>query len=185
MALTERGIGSLAPLQTTLRSVSIGSTGRMATVVDATLHAVAALTALTHLDLSGCVAITDAGLRAVGGLTGLRALSLWNCLRVTDEGLDALLPLQQLRSLSLRGCQQLGDVGLSRIAGLRAMQQLDLRACERITGALVDDEIDIVVVYLQRVIGRKRKCTILMIIFCRHSAHWQGLPLGCWQHSRS
>ncbi len=62
MRLTERGITTLtAGLHASLYSLAIGSTGRMATVVDATLYALRGLTRLTHLDLSGCVAVTDAG----------------------------------------------------------------------------------------------------------------------------
>ena len=65
VAITERGVGALAgALGRSLRTLKLGGTSRVATINDASLAAVAALTALTHLDLSGSHDVTDAGARA-------------------------------------------------------------------------------------------------------------------------
>ncbi len=54
VAVTERGVGALAcALGRSLRTLRLGGTSRVATIGDASLAAVAAATALTHLDLSG------------------------------------------------------------------------------------------------------------------------------------
>lgn len=61
VALTERGVGHVAAYILGLMSLSLGGCSRVATVTDTCLVHLQHLTALTCLDLSGCLEITDAG----------------------------------------------------------------------------------------------------------------------------
>lgn len=63
VAVTERGLGALAACLGGLQTLRLGGTSRVATINDAGLAAVCALSQLTHLDLSGSHDLTDAGAR--------------------------------------------------------------------------------------------------------------------------
>ncbi len=57
------------------------------------LEHVAALAALTHLNLRECRLITNDGLRRLEPLTQLKTFSMSNCTSVSDRGLQSLAKL--------------------------------------------------------------------------------------------
>ena len=61
VAITERSLAKIVQHAASLHTLKIGGTSRVATVTDATLRILATATAMTHLDLSGCLEISDAG----------------------------------------------------------------------------------------------------------------------------
>ena len=61
VAATERSIGALAVELPRLSVLKLGGCSRVATVTDSVLAALRPATALTHLDLAGCLEVTDAG----------------------------------------------------------------------------------------------------------------------------
>ncbi len=61
VAITPKGFQHISSSFRGLRSLKLGGCSRMATVVDSCLAPFSALTALTSLDLAGCIDVTDAG----------------------------------------------------------------------------------------------------------------------------
>ena len=61
VAITPRGFQYISSSFQGLRSLKLGGCSRMATVTDACLTSFSSLTALTSLDLAGCIDVTDAG----------------------------------------------------------------------------------------------------------------------------
>lgn len=61
VALTERALGYVSSSVPGLVCLKLGGCSRVATVTDACLAHVQQLTALTHLDLAGCLEISDSG----------------------------------------------------------------------------------------------------------------------------
>ena len=61
VALTERGFAAIARRLRRLQTLKLGGCQRMATVSDACIAALTPMTALTSLDVSGCVELRDAG----------------------------------------------------------------------------------------------------------------------------
>jgi hypothetical protein len=84
-------------------------------VPDAALAALAGLSHLSCLKLSGLWSVGDRGLEALGRLTGLTSLALHSPLRATAAGLRALSGLTKLEALTLTLPQ---DVGPGAVAGL-------------------------------------------------------------------
>eukprot|EP00242_Pyramimonas_sp_CCMP2087_P014610 CAMPEP_0198200836 /NCGR_PEP_ID=MMETSP1445-20131203/3757_1 /TAXON_ID=36898 /ORGANISM="Pyramimonas sp., Strain CCMP2087" /LENGTH=279 /DNA_ID=CAMNT_0043870997 /DNA_START=462 /DNA_END=1301 /DNA_ORIENTATION=- len=104
-------------------------------VNDDVLRALALLTGLTSLNLSGCVQVTDKGLRAaLAPLARLTNLNLAYCSGLTDKGVRALLPpLTTLTSLNLADCRGVTNEGLKALAPLTALTSLNLASCNRLT----------------------------------------------------
>jgi len=130
-----RGL-SRVPALSRLTSLHLG--GGACDVDDAGLGAVARLTALTHLDLKGCLGATEAGLRQVARLPDLRRVSFAWCRRAATDRVMWELPLG-LESLDLTGVQGVTDVGVAVLTRLPALTQLDLSRCSLVTnrGVLV------------------------------------------------
>ena len=61
VGITERGIRSLAQALKSLHSLKLGGTSRVATIQNGSVAAIAGMTSLTHLDLSGSHDISDEG----------------------------------------------------------------------------------------------------------------------------
>ena len=61
VGVTEKGIRALAAALKSLHSLKLGGTSRVATIQDGSVAAIAAMTSLTHLDLSGSHDISDEG----------------------------------------------------------------------------------------------------------------------------
>ena len=61
VALTARALGHVSASMPALASLKLGGCSRVATVTDACLVHLQQLTAMTHLDLSGCLEISDSG----------------------------------------------------------------------------------------------------------------------------
>ena len=61
VGVTEKGIKALAAALKSLHSLKLGGTSRVATIQDGSVAAIAAMTSLTHLDLSGSHDISDEG----------------------------------------------------------------------------------------------------------------------------
>ena len=61
VGVTEKGIRALARALKFLHSLKLGGTSRVATIQDGSVAAIAAMTSLTHLDLSGSHDISDEG----------------------------------------------------------------------------------------------------------------------------
>ncbi len=61
VSLSERGLAAITARLRRLHTLKLGGTSRVATISDASVAAIAGLTSLTHLDLSGSHDITDAG----------------------------------------------------------------------------------------------------------------------------
>ena len=61
VGVTEKGIRALAGALKSLHSLKLGGTSRVATIQDGSVAAIAAMTSLTHLDLSGSHDISDEG----------------------------------------------------------------------------------------------------------------------------
>ena len=61
VALTERALGHVAARMPSLTCLKLGGCSRVATITDACLLHLDQLTALTHLDLAGCLEVSDAG----------------------------------------------------------------------------------------------------------------------------
>ena len=59
-------------------------------MTDEGVAALALLTALTTLDLGGCLKVTDAGVATLASPTALTTLNLLFCKWVTDEGVREL-----------------------------------------------------------------------------------------------
>lgn len=61
VGITERGIGSLARALRCMHSLKLGGTSRVATIQNGSVAAIAGMTSLTHLDLSGSHDVSDEG----------------------------------------------------------------------------------------------------------------------------
>ena len=61
VGVTERGIRSLAQALTSLQTLKLGGTSRVATIQNGAVAAIAGMTSLMHLDLSGSHDISDEG----------------------------------------------------------------------------------------------------------------------------
>ena len=61
VGVTKKGIRALAAALKSLHSLKLGGTSRVATIQDGSVAAIAAMTSLTHLDLSGSHDISDEG----------------------------------------------------------------------------------------------------------------------------
>jgi hypothetical protein len=61
VGITERGIKFLAQALHSLQSLKLGGTSRVATIQNGSVAAIAGMTSLTHLDLSGSHDISDEG----------------------------------------------------------------------------------------------------------------------------
>ena len=86
------------------------------------LRAVAALTSLTHLDLTCCSLVTNDGLRAVAALTSLIHLDLRE--KVTADGLPALSSLPVLTELDVSWCN-VTAAGVDTLRNTTASPSLD------------------------------------------------------------
>jgi hypothetical protein len=88
------------------------------------LHAIASLSALTHLHLDGLWEVTNDELRAIASLAALTHLHLQfdGGHGVTDEGVATLSSLTALKSLELWACP---DVSQEAITALRQLLALD------------------------------------------------------------
>jgi bacterioferritin-associated ferredoxin len=108
-------------------------------VNDDVLRALAPLTGLTSLDLSGCVQVTDEGLRAaLAPLARLTSLNLAYCSGLTDKGVRALLPpFTTLTSLNLADCCGVTNEGVKALGSLTALTSLNLASCNRLTDEAV------------------------------------------------
>ncbi len=62
VGVTERGIRLSAQALTSLQSLKLGGTSRVATIQNGAVAAIAGMTSLVHLDLSGSHDISDEGL---------------------------------------------------------------------------------------------------------------------------
>ena len=62
VAITPKGFQYVSSSLRGLRSLKLGGCSRMATATDACLSSFSFLTALTSLDLAGCIDVTDAGM---------------------------------------------------------------------------------------------------------------------------
>ena len=62
VGVTERGIRLLAQALTSLHSLKLGGTSRVATIQNGAVAAIAGMTSLVHLDLSGSHDVSDEGL---------------------------------------------------------------------------------------------------------------------------
>ena len=61
VAITHKGFQHISSSFHKLRSLKLGGCSRMATVTDSCLSTFSSLTALTLLDLAGCIDVTDTG----------------------------------------------------------------------------------------------------------------------------
>lgn len=61
VSITDRGLSALSSHLRRLHTLKLGGTSRVATISNASVAAIAGITSLTHLDLSGSHDITDEG----------------------------------------------------------------------------------------------------------------------------
>lgn len=67
VAVTQKGFVHVSNNHKGLRGLKLGGCSRMATVTDACLSPVSNLTALTSLDMAGCIEVTDSGIASWQG----------------------------------------------------------------------------------------------------------------------
>jgi hypothetical protein len=100
-------------------------------VSDVGVRALAGLTELQHLDLSG-TGVTDEGLKEVAKHRGLTNLSLQGVKNVTDTGVKELAGLPHLKSLVLRATG-VTDAGLAELAGCPSLTFLSVMGADKVT----------------------------------------------------
>jgi Leucine-rich repeat (LRR) protein len=93
-------------------------------VSDSDIAALAALPALSHLDLS-LTRISDHGLRELKGAPTITDLNLCYAELITDEGLLAVRGWHHLKRLNLRGTK-ITDMTLQHLSGMSTLESLDI-----------------------------------------------------------
>mmetsp|Transcript_19470 Transcript_19470/g.58847 ORF Transcript_19470/g.58847 Transcript_19470/m.58847 type:complete len:617 (-) Transcript_19470:3229-5079(-) len=137
-ARSDAGWRSLLPCLSCLVRLALSCRGpeeHAGAITDATLTAIAGLTALQELRIDQAYAATDAGVAALAALRRLTSLQLHETRRLTDGGLEALGALGRLQRMVLADQGQLSDRGIA-AAGTRLplLRRLALRQCSGITG---------------------------------------------------
>lgn len=94
-------------------------------LTDASVEAVATITSLRHVALSGHK-LTDQGMAFLAKCTWLVRLRIFHILQVTDAGIKHLVPLQSLTFLSLSYAKALTANGFASIAKLANLRELVL-----------------------------------------------------------
>lgn len=90
---------------------------------DGALGFLPSLTALMHLDLSGCKELTAAGLAPLGALPQLESLRLQHCAGLRGPAaLAPLAPLSRLTALNLGGCTNIYGQSLRALRWAAAQQ---------------------------------------------------------------
>lgn len=97
---------------------------RASWVTDADLRRLAALPALTSLNLS-LTRITDQGMQELRNLTGIVNLDLRFAEYVTDEGVAAIKNWKKLKRLNLHGTKA-SDTSLEHVSGITTLESLDV-----------------------------------------------------------
>jgi hypothetical protein len=113
------GFGTLPALPPTLRELSLS----FSNVTD--LLVVRSLTALTHLNLSGCSELPDAALCCVACLPALVYLNLTGCTQLRD--LAPLSTISSLQTLNLTNCHV---QRLQPLSSLVKLSRLELTNCD-------------------------------------------------------
>lgn len=93
-------------------------------------------TALSHLDLSGCVRLGDLMMGTVSRLP-LQSLILRRCFKLTDEGFAHLKHLRLLKSLCLAHCH-ITNTGLTSLRDLCSLSILDISNCPYLSDQFVN-----------------------------------------------